>query len=338
MGDTRIEWATKTWNPTVGCSRVDPACDNCYAMHFAHRGLHEVYRGLTTIRLRPRDTMPGKEREKAELVDWLGVAREVPERLTQPLGFTPKRTGLPKRAPEWTGEWVFVDSMSDLFHERIPFEFIAAVFGVMVMADKSVFVVLTKRIRRALQFYEWAAKQWPKPGPEHTALQRSFLRLATGWPGGELEPELWPPRNIIVGFSAGTQATLARDLSVLADIPTVCKAVSFEPLLERIRIPVSERIPIGWAIIGGESGPGARRCEVEWITDLAVQTTMFGIPTFVKQLGSVPISPNGHRLSLRDPKGGDWNEWPPFVPRIRSTPELTTCAGVPIAKLGWHDG
>jgi protein gp37 len=337
MGDTRIEWATKTWNPTVGCSRVDPACDNCYAMHFAHRGLHEVYKGLTTIRSRPRDTRPDHERERAELVDWLGIAREVPERLMQPLGVTPKRDGLPKHTKAWSKEWVFVDSMSDLFHERIPFEFIAAVFGVMTEAEDNVFVVLTKRIRRTLQFYEWAAKQWPQRGPTHTALQRSFFRRATGWPSGEREPELWPVRNIIVGFSAGTQATFDRDLGVLAQIPVACRAVSLEPMLERIELPFAERVPLGWVIMGGEAGPGARPCDVEGIVRAATQSTVMQIPTFVKQLGAVPMGPKG-RILLRDPKGGDWNEWPAGVPRVRQTPELLTCAGMPIAKLGWHDG
>jgi protein gp37 len=302
-------------------------------MHFAHRGLHEVYKGLTTIRSRRRDTRPDYASEHAELVDWVGEARPVPDRLTAPFS--------------WSRQWVFVDSMSDLFHPSIPFSYIASVFGVMVEAESNVFVVLTKRIARAREFYRWAAEQWPRPGPEQTALQRSFFRLATGWPEGKTEPELWPPRNIIVGFSAATQATLERDLDVLEEIPAACRAVSFEPLLERIVIPFRERVPVGWAIIGGESGPGARPCTVEDAVRLARQCMVLRIPTFVKQLGAhpfvrIPDDPElpgvrGYtRLQLADPKGGDWDEWPDDVPRVRQTPEMRSLAGIPIAKLEWH--
>lgn len=325
MGDTRIEWATKTWNPTVGCSRVDPACDNCYAMHFAHRRLHRAYEGLTVIRSRPRDTRPGFPRERAELVDWAGVAHAMPERLSTPFN--------------WKGEWVFVDSMSDLFHESIPFEFIAMVYGSMIMNDKNVYVVLTKRIARALEFYEWAMKQWPKPGPEHTALQRALFYISSGWPGSKVEPELWPPRNIIIGFSAGTQATFDRDIGTLAKIPAACRAVSIEPMLEPIRLPVWEYSPIRWVIVGGEAGQGARSCNVEGVVDVAKHCLVHRIPVFVKQLGSKPVDGGrrlGIRIELRDRKGGDWNEWPEWVPRVRQTPEMLTVAGVKIAELGWH--
>jgi protein gp37 len=135
MSDQRdggIAWTDQTWNPVRGCSRVSAGCDNCYAMFSAHR-FQTHYRGLTV--LRPANaSRPG--------VDWSGIVRMVPEHVDDPL-----RWKRPRR--------VFVNSMSDLFHESLPFESVAAIFGVMAAAGQHQFQVLTKRPKRARAFFDW---------------------------------------------------------------------------------------------------------------------------------------------------------------------------------------
>lgn len=132
---TTIEWTDETWNPTRGCSRVDDdGCKNCYAMRFAHRfsAPGQRYEGLTRI---------GKRG-----VDWAGRAKLIPEQLAKPLNWRKPRR-------------IFVDSMSDLFHESLPFEHIAAVFGVMAACPQHTFQVLTKRPKRAAEFFGWLGSE-----------------------------------------------------------------------------------------------------------------------------------------------------------------------------------
>lgn len=133
MGDkTEIEWTDATWNPVRGCSRVSPGCDNCYAMHVAHRfsGPGMPYEGLTVLR-------KGK-------TDWAGIARFVPDHLSDPLRWTKPRH-------------VFVNSVSDLFHHTVSNEQIAAVFGVMAASPRHTFQVLTKRPERMVEWFEQLA-------------------------------------------------------------------------------------------------------------------------------------------------------------------------------------
>lgn len=114
-----IEWTDETWNPTVGCSKTSPGCDNCYAINVAHRAMQPAHEGLTIVR-------------DGERPDWTGEVRTLPDRLDTPL-----RWRKPRR--------VFVDSMSDLFHPDVPMEFIQRVFTTMTLAHQHTFQVLTKR-------------------------------------------------------------------------------------------------------------------------------------------------------------------------------------------------
>jgi protein gp37 len=172
MGDTSIEWTDATWNPTRGCSRVDDdGCKNCYAMRFAHRfsAPGQPYEGLTILRPKTA-SRPG--------VDWSGKARLVPDQLDLPL-----RWRRPRK--------VFVDSMSDLFHESLSNEDIAAVFGVMAAARQHTFQVLTKRPQRALEFFRQAGIAGRVDLFRHLALagrlDEYFAEERTepilGWPG-----------------------------------------------------------------------------------------------------------------------------------------------------------
>ena len=135
MGQTSIAWTDETWNPLRGCSRISEGCRHCYAETMAARfsGPGQPYEG--TIR-------NGR---------WSGNVRIVPEKLGDPLRWTRPRM-------------VFVNSMSDLFHDNVPNEFIAAVFGVIAAAPRHTFQVLTKRPARMLEWFEWQREQaWPDP-------------------------------------------------------------------------------------------------------------------------------------------------------------------------------
>lgn len=127
---TKIEWTNATWNPTLGCSRVSPGCDNCYAVRVAARQMQEAHKGLTAGG------------------DWTGEVRCMPERLEQPLRWRDSRM-------------VFVDSMSDLFHPAVPQEFIERVFSVMDEAQRHTFQILTKRPQRMAGLLRSDNNTWP---------------------------------------------------------------------------------------------------------------------------------------------------------------------------------
>ena len=153
MSDSKIQWTDKTWNPVRGCSRISSGCDNCYATGQAHRfsGTGMPYDGLTVIR-------NGK-------VDWKGEARFIPEKLAEPLKWKK-----PCR--------VFVNSMSDLFHDSITDEQIAAVFGVMAACPQHTFQILTKRPKRMLAWFGQRNYSKNKEGSSILCLQST--RLAWG--------------------------------------------------------------------------------------------------------------------------------------------------------------
>lgn len=202
MGTTSIEWTEVTWNPVRGCSRVSPGCDNCYAMRQAHRssGPGGAYEGLTTIR-------KGK-------VDWAGMARLVPEQLEAPLR---------RRKPTT----YFVNSMSDLFHDSLAKEEIAAVFAVMAACSHHTFQVLTKRAKRMLEVVT-----------ELYASDASLLYDAAeelagrmGWCHvGEDDWKL-PLPNVWLGVSAENQEQADKRIPLLLKCHAAIRWVSAEPLL-----------------------------------------------------------------------------------------------------------
>jgi protein gp37 len=259
VSKTAIEWTDKVWNPTRGCSRVSAGCDNCYAMRQAHRfdtiSEKSPYHGLTTIR-------KGK-------VDWAGVARFVPEMLGAPLKW---------RKPQR----IFVNSMSDLFHPSLSNEEIAAVFGVMAACPQHTFQVLTKQPRRAAE--------WFKVGEELTALAGERLAADNGWCHAH-EGEHWPLPNVHLGVSAENQEAWNARLNFVHTCPAAVHFASFEPLLGPIKLRGTGAIHLDWAIVGGESGPGARPCDVAWLENIDEQCRENAIPVFVKQLGGNCFAP-----------------------------------------------
>jgi protein gp37 len=309
---TTIEWTDATWNPTRGCRRVSEECTHCYAEADAHRrnlmatGLGRAlpYEGL--VRLGPK----GEPR-------WTGDGRFVPEKLAEPLSWR-----RPRR--------VFVDSMSDLFFEVFSFEQIAAVFGVMAACPQHTFQILTKRPDRARDFMRWIVDQdlaiedlgGCTPGLLHAnaaalaeearvgGRQRLHMESCAD-PSGP-----WPLPNVWLGVSCGIRSALPR-LDVLRQMPAARRFVSFEPLLEDLGDDVDLR-GIDWAIIGGESGRGARSMDVGWARALVAAARFAGAAPFVKQLGDRPAM-NGAPVRVRAPKGGDPSEWPADL-RVREMP------------------
>ena len=234
-----IEWTDETWNPVTGCTRVSPGCDNCY--------MFALYPRLTAM------AVPGYESAPDEV-------RLLPERLKIPL--TWRR---PRR--------VFVNSMSDVFHPRVPFEFVYKIFSVMEEAARErghVFQVLTKRPGRAVGWWE--------------EYKRRF-------------PEGWPP-NVWIGTSVESQKYAPR-LTVLSRLPAKIRFVSAEPLLEALDLsPWLDSGALQWVIVGGESGLNARPMELEWVRSLRDQSIQAGVAFFLKQLGGVRKKRGGVRAVI----------------------------------------
>lgn len=330
MDKTKIQWTDATWNPVRGCSRVGPECDNCYAMRQAHRtsGPGGAYNGLTVIR--------------NEKVDWRGYARFHPETLQQPLRWKRSRR-------------IFVNSMSDLFHESLTNEEIAAVFGIMAAAPQHTFQVLTKRPERMAEWFAWLKDQdsGDAGGVLHNALGLAMQGI-DGWDDDDRHCEQllescndgWPLANVWLGTSVGLEDAQWR-IDALRKVPAVLRFLSLEPLLGPL--PNLNLEGIHWVIVGGESGHGARPCALEWIEGILDQCRAAGVACFIKQLGAVVVSEertapedmfpkrkrtkydysrNGEvwawSAGLAHKKGGDPEEWPSKL-RVRQFPgdELT---------------
>lgn len=283
----------------IGCRKVSDGCKNCYAMKDAHRlagnpnrKVADAYADLTMIQ-------NGR-------VNWTGTFRELPDRLDQPL-----RWKKPRR--------IFVNSMSDLFGEGVSDEFIERVFSIMAIAPHHQFQVLTKRPDRMRAFLS-------SPRTFRTVLDAVPLQME--WRPGDL-PNVW------LGVSVEDQKAADERIPLLLQTPAAVRFLSCEPLLGRLdlshwltvwaRVGKTHVEPCRgpqWVIVGGESGPGARPCNVQWIRAITDQCRASGVACFVKQLGSWPTDERlqGDRWLLQDKKGGDWSEWPEWL-RVREFPQ-----------------
>ncbi len=304
MGDTKIEWTDKTWNPTRGCTRVSEGCRNCYAERVAMRQIHDGYRGLVQL----ANGHP----------QWTGVVRAM--------------TGKSLEAPlHWKKPCrIFVNSMSDLFHEALSDEAIDRVFAIMALCPQHTFQVLTKRPARMLQ---WA-----------TRTRGNHCVEVVGVGTGNVRSGSWidPLDNVWLGVSVEDQATADERVPLLLKTPAAVRFVSYEPALGPVdfsRIPIhkasgEEWDPVvtmnalnrasvfaprlDWVIVGGESGPGARPFDVQWAREIVTACSAAMVACFVKQMGAHVIQ-DGERRIKRDKKGGDWHEWPHDV-RVREFP------------------
>jgi protein gp37 len=226
---TAIEWTQATWNPTTGCSKLTPGCAHCYAERLSFRF------GATR-----KPWVPAHAAENVVMH---------PERLSQPLRWRRPRL-------------IFVNSMSDLFHERVPLSFIERVFDVMVEADRHVFQILTKRHRRLV----------------------------------ELSSSLVWPENVWMGVSIENQRWAVR-ADALRSVPAVVRFISAEPLLGPL--DDLDLTDIHWLIAGGESGPGHRPVRTEWVRALRDLCRQQDVPFFFKQWGGIRAKAGGRLLDGR---------------------------------------
>jgi protein gp37 len=229
---SRIEWTERTWNPTRGCSRVSPGCDNCYAMHQARRFDHPGKisgNGVAPQRQGKPGPYHGLTRIGKRGVDWSGVVRLEPELLGRPL-----RWQKPAR--------IFVNSMSDLFHEALSNEQIAAVFGVMAACPQHTFQVLTKRAERMKQWFEWYRGAHRSGASTYAAVLEALelVPVCNGWHLGSdrvkraIEDTPWPLPNVWLGVSTEDQQRADERIPHLLATPAAVRFVSAEPLLAPI--------------------------------------------------------------------------------------------------------
>jgi len=296
---TAIEWTDATWNPVTGCTKVSPGCLNCYAATMANRlramPAGRAYHDRGGVRI---------AEVRAGRAVYTGDVRTVAGKLDEPL-----RWRAPRR--------VFVCSMADLFHENVSYETIDRVFAVMAVCPDHTFQVLTKRPERMAEYTrERDAARGVIWDAARNIMPTAELHLRA------LRP--WPYDNVWLGTSVEDQAAADQRVPALLGCVAALRFLSCEPLLGPVDLTMADDgwcqpDGIGWVIIGGESGPRARACDMAWIEGLAGQCELSGVACFVKQIGSAPTV-DGQAVALDDRHGRDMCEWPAGL-RVRAWPE-----------------
>ncbi len=235
-----IEWTEATWNPTTGCDKVSAGCDNCYALTLSKR-LKAMGSEKYQVDGDPRTSGPG-----------FGLTIH-PDALSLPYTWRSPRV-------------VFVNSMSDLFHARVPLSFVRDVFAVMADTPQHTYQVLTKRahrLRRVADQIEW-------------------------------------PANVWMGVSVENAAQLVR-VDELRNVPAAVRFVSAEPLIGSLFTPAAslDLTGIGWLITGGESGRNARPCDPDWVRQIRDACADAGTAFFHKQWGGRTPKAGGRTLDGR---------------------------------------
>lgn len=303
--ESGISWTEETWNPVRGCSRISKGCMNCYAEGVANRfkGPGMPYEGLI-----------------AKTGQWNGEVRLIEDKLLDPIRW--KRPRL-----------IFVNSMSDLFHESLTDEQIDKVFAVMAVAHHHTFQVLTKRADRMAEYLSkdrreaWARASmhlgylWNDPDPIYDSIAYATEQFL---------PSVW------LGVSVEDQATANERIPYLLETPAAVRWISAEPLLGRIKLnevvytsPESDWVfawdalrgsrghrhgatsghrKLDWVVVGGESGSGARPMHPDWARSLRDQCKLAGVPFHFKQWGSWEVSStaNGHHDCNMETNGAMW--------------------------------
>jgi protein gp37 len=361
---TNISWATETWNPSIGCDKVSPGCDNCYAITQAR-----IRAGNPNPKI--RGAYQGVVDRGENGVDWTGKVNLLPDRLQQPFKWRKPRR-------------VFVDSMSDLFHSDVPDGFIAQVWEVMAQTPQHIYQILTKRPGR---MRSWVTR-WhdntgdddvpagphgmpPMPrGPEavratYTSPRARLFADMLDSMGDPPEGAAYPlydwmegPRyypgvlhNVHLGVSVEDQKRADQRVAALLETPAAVRFLSCEPLLGPVNLGgylrhwvtcetcgASGSVPvpgegaqctqccggehptgpraIDWVIVGGESGPGARRMDPEWARSLQRQCQDAVVAFHFKQTGSV-LAREWGLVSKTGSDPGEWSE--PFPQEYPAT-------------------
>lgn len=253
MAETQIEWTDATWNPVAGCSITSAGCTNCYAMEMARR-----------LQAMGVDKYAGLTRRSGKRAIWNGVVREDSAALE-----IPSRWKRPRK--------IFVNSMSDLFHERVTDDFIQNVWRVMRTTPHHQYQILTKRPDR----------------------MGAFVRSKIG----DVLPNVWLGTSI-------ENAAVAGRVNHLREIPAAIRFISFEPLIGSVG-PIDLQ-GIHWAIVGGESGKAARPIREEWIDEIYDRCSRHNTAFFFKQWGAwgKDNTRRSKKANGRVYRGQLWDEMP----------------------------
>jgi protein gp37 len=284
MTKTSIEWADEVWNPVTGCNKVSQGCKHCYAETIANRFWATQY-------------PPNEDGSPRKFTD----VRVHPERLDDPLKWRKPRR-------------VFVNSMSDLFHEDVPEHFIASVFGAMALCQQHTFMILTKRPKRAADWFQdiggTTRRSW---------VLLSAARLINA---NRIKFPDWPLPNVWLGVSVEDQKTADKRIPMLLQTPAAVRFVSYEPALgpvdfgafmsppgsswsREVALAWDDTSELDWVIMGGESGPGARPMHPDWARSVRDQCQAAGVPFFFKQMVV-----DGKLAKMPALDGIVWNEYP----------------------------
>ena len=278
-----IEWTDATWNPTTGCDRVSPGCAHCYALDLAARLKRMGQHGYQADG-DPKTSGPG----------FMLTLQE--ERLATPFRWSAARR-------------VFVDSMSDLFHELVPDEYLDRVFAVMALTPRHSYQLLTKRPARMKTYTQSIAPRGPRREAFMKALATLALAKGLGREGADVA---WPLPNVWLGTSVENQHWTIR-VEELRQAPAVVRFLSCEPLLGEIE--ELDLRGIHWVIAGGESGPKHRPLKGEWIRSLRDQCERAGVAFLFKQWGGRTSKSGGRTLD-----GRTHDEFPQAAPEPAPTP------------------
>lgn len=333
MGEkTLISWCDATWNPWLGCDKVSPGCKNCYIVN--------------TPPLRIRGMKHGDDRVQQSEAVW-----RMPFKLNRKpwvcskCGEIGNFVGFPRIGnPVHLGcggsvrrQRIFTLSLGDWLDPKIPVEWLARMLDTMRLCPDVDFLTVTKR----LEFWSQRLLEVATGGNVMNDRERDLMLWAINWVQGNY------PKNVWVIGSAENQEMADKRIPELLRIPAVVHGLSCEPLLgpidltsDAIEAEMRDTLPdamIDWVITGGESGKGARPCNVEWIRSIKDQCAAANVPCFVKQLGKRVIwrdnpteiiggkldglvVPNYELRSLKHKKGGDINEWPADL-RVQQWPK-----------------
>jgi protein gp37 len=253
---TGIEWTEATWNPTTGCDRISPGCDRCYALTLARR--------LKAMG-QPKYQNDGDARTSGP-----GFGVTVHEAVVE----EPLRWRKPRK--------VFVNSMSDIGHARVPAVAVARIFAVMALSPQHSFQVLTKRPGRLASMLSTERFKAGLMRPAIKALLEGRPELADRFTGPDAGPFAWPVPNVWVGTSIELDEYCWR-ADELRSLPAAIRFLSLEPLLGPL--PSLDLAGIDWVIAGGESGPGFRPLNLDWVRGIRDRCADLAVPFFFKQVG-----------------------------------------------------
>lgn len=297
---TEIQWTDETWNPTTGCDKVSPGCAHCYAETVALRFWPTQYPPVADPSLRV--TTLAEEGDPLRAREFTDVQCHE-DRLDQPLRWRKPRK-------------VFVNSMSDLFHEDVPDAFIDKVFSVMALAPQHTFQILTKRAERMRAYLGDSDRKRCIDGAIWTRL--GTPRGSKIEHGGDWRCT-FPLPNVWLGASVENQHFADARIPLLLQTPAAVRFISAEPLLGPLQLAWEGYGPyeygylrqgIHWLIAGAESGHGARSMDENWVRALRDQCVGTGVAFFYKQNAI-----NGRKIGLPALDGKVWNEFPRITDR-----------------------